>query len=119
MSVDLKRVRDAHDDGNLSPSSKKRLLAASSSSSFSTTGPPGAAGASRAMSNSDSDSDDNGIEDWMRVVETRRKEAIYRQMLEYKRASRDAAAKVRELEVQKKRLEASEHAVEACWTQVC
>ena len=108
MSVDLKRVRDAHDDASSSPASKKRLYGSLGGSN----------GAQSPMSSSAADADDAGMEDWMRVVETHRKEAIFRQMLEYKRASRDAANKVRELEAQKRRLEASEHAVEVCWSQV-
>lgn len=39
-------------------------------------------------------------------------------MLEYKRESIEAARKIRQLEEQRRKLEASEHAVEVCWTQV-
>jgi E3 ubiquitin-protein ligase BRE1 len=65
------------------------------------------------------DADDNGVEDWMRVVHTHQKEAIYRQMLEYKREFKSADARLREFRAQQRRCEASENAMEACWSQVC
>lgn len=52
------------------------------------------------------------------MYQTKRKEAIYRQMLEYRRSYETEARKVRELDEQRKRLEASVQAVEICWTQV-
>ena len=51
--------------------------------------------------------------------QVKRKEAIYRQMLEYRRSYETETRKVRELEEQQRRLEASVQAVEVCWTQVC
>jgi E3 ubiquitin-protein ligase BRE1 len=40
-------------------------------------------------------------------------------MLEYRRSYETETRKVRELEEQQRRLEASVQAVEVCWTQVC
>ncbi|WWD19675.1 E3 ubiquitin-protein ligase BRE1 [Kwoniella shandongensis] len=102
MNADLKRVREnAIDDqstGSPSPA-KRRILAGNASPSVDS-------------------SDGDGMEDWMKVVETKRKEAIYRQMLEYRRASEREAKRANDLEAQRRVLEASFHAVEICWTQV-
>ncbi|OCF38081.1 E3 ubiquitin-protein ligase BRE1 [Kwoniella heveanensis BCC8398] len=98
MNADLKRVRDNALDDSPSPSAKRRVLGNAS--------PPVA------------DSDGDGIEDWQRVVEVKRKEAIYRQMLEYRRASEREARRANDLENQRRVLEASFHAVEVCWSQV-
>ncbi|WWC91748.1 uncharacterized protein L201_006695 [Kwoniella dendrophila CBS 6074] len=99
MNADLKRVRDNAIDDTPSPSAKRRVLAGNSSSPI-------------------NDNDNDGIEDWMRVVEVKRKEAIYRQMLEYRRASEREAKRANEVEAQRRVLEASFHAVELCWNQV-
>ena len=48
----------------------------------------------------------------------KRKEAIYRQMLEYRRSYEQEQRRASELEAQRRVLEASVHAVEVCWTQV-
>ncbi|WVR07641.1 hypothetical protein IAU60_004683 [Kwoniella sp. DSM 27419] len=98
MNADLKRVRDNTLDESPSPSAKRRVLGNAS--------PPVA------------DSEGEGIEEWMKVVETRRKEAIYRQMLEYRRASERETRRANEVEAQRRVLEASVHAVEICWGQV-
>lgn len=50
--------------------------------------------------------------------QTHRKEAIYRQMLEYRRSYEQEARKANDLEAQKRVLEASVAAVEVCWQQV-
>lgn len=55
---------------------------------------------------------------YLTTPQVRRKEAIYRQMLEYRRSYEREAQKVAELETQRRVLEASVHAVEVCWTQV-
>ena len=52
------------------------------------------------------------------MKQTHRKEAIYRQMLEYRRSYREEARRVESLEAQRRRLEASVQAVDACWHQV-
>ncbi|WRT70184.1 uncharacterized protein IL334_007178 [Kwoniella shivajii] len=98
MNADLKRVRDNAIDDTPSPSAKRRVLGHAS--------PPIA------------DSESDGVEDWMKVVETKRKEAIYRQMLEYRRASERESKRANEVEAQRRVLEASFHAVELCWNQV-
>lgn len=54
----------------------------------------------------------------MRVVENHRKEALFRQMLEYRRASHRETARANALESQRRNLEACFRSVEACWTQV-
>ncbi|WVF72955.1 E3 ubiquitin-protein ligase BRE1 [Kwoniella sp. CBS 6097] len=99
MNADLKRVRDNALDDSPSPSAKRRVLGGNAS-------PPV------------TDSDGDGVEDWQRVVEVKRKEAIYRQMLEYRRASEREARRANDLENQRRVLEASFHAVEVCWSQV-
>ncbi|WVO14222.1 E3 ubiquitin-protein ligase BRE1 [Cryptococcus depauperatus] len=99
MNADLKRVRDNTLDDSPSPSTKRRL-----NSNASSPMPPS--------------SDDDGMAEWMKVVETKRKEAIYRQMLEYKRISEREAKRANDIEAQRRVLEASFHAVELCWTQV-
>ncbi|WWC94925.1 hypothetical protein V866_001777 [Kwoniella sp. B9012] len=99
MNADLKRVRDNAIDDTPSPSAKRRVLSGHASPQV-------------------NDSDGDGIEDWMKVVEVRRKEAIYRQMLEYRRASEREAKRANEVEAQRRVLEASFHAVELCWNQV-
>ncbi|RSH91929.1 hypothetical protein EHS25_009299 [Saitozyma podzolica] len=98
MNADLKRVRDTSLEDAPSPTAKRRALSFSS--------PP-----------IDS-SDDSGMEDWMKVVEVRRKEAIYRQMLEYRRSYEEEARRADALEAQRRVLEASVQAVEVCWTQL-
>lgn len=50
--------------------------------------------------------------------QTKRKEAIYRQMLEYRRSYKAEKQRTHELEAQQRVLEASVQAVEVCWTQV-
>ena len=52
------------------------------------------------------------------IIQTHRKEAIYRQMLEYRRMHEREYQRATELEAQKRVLEASVLAVEVCWTQV-
>lgn len=115
MSADLKRVRDGALDEFGSPATKKRAMTLST--------PP----------RSD-DGEEDKLEDWMKVVEvsidaetkwsllnyqqTKRKEAIYRQMLEYRRSYRAEKQRSYELEAQQRVLEASVQAVEVCWTQV-
>ncbi|KAK8853258.1 E3 ubiquitin-protein ligase BRE1 [Kwoniella newhampshirensis] len=99
MNADLKRVRENAIEDTASPSAKRRVLAGNVSPSVDS-------------------SDGDGMEDWMKVVETKRKEAIYRQMLEYRRASERESKRANELEAQRRVLEASFHAVEICWTQV-
>ena len=99
MNADLKRVREgALDDGPQLPGAKRRALSLSS--------PPV------------QETDDDKLEDWQRVVETHRKEAIYRHMLEYRRSYEGEARRARELEAQTRVLEASMRAVDICWAQV-
>lgn len=50
--------------------------------------------------------------------QAKRKEAIYRQMLEYRRMHAREQRRANDLEAQKRVLEASVQAVEICWTQV-
>ncbi|WVQ84645.1 E3 ubiquitin-protein ligase BRE1 [Cryptococcus sp. DSM 104549] len=99
MNADLKRVRENAIDDSPAPSPKRRMNSHPS--------PP-----------VESTDDDDGMEDWMKVVEVKRKEAIYRQMLEYRRSSERESKRANELEAQRRVLEASFHAVEVCWTQV-
>ncbi|KAK4685526.1 E3 ubiquitin-protein ligase BRE1, partial [Tremellales sp. Uapishka_1] len=99
MNVDLKRVREDQFDNGLAGPSKRRALGLST--------PPPA-----------QDSDDDQPEEWMKVVEIKRKEAIYRQMLEYKRSSEREASKASALEAQVRTLKASVHGVEVCWAQL-
>lgn len=54
----------------------------------------------------------------MLTFQVKRKEAIYRQMLEYRRMHERERRRANDLEAQKKVLEASVQAVEVCWTQV-
>ena len=54
----------------------------------------------------------------MNILQAQRKEAIYRQMLEYRRSYEQEAKRANEIEAQKRALEASVQAVEFCWTQV-
>ncbi|WWC64537.1 uncharacterized protein I303_107147 [Kwoniella dejecticola CBS 10117] len=100
MNADLKRVRDNAIDDTPSPSAKRRVLSG------------------HASSTPQPENDEDGIEDWMKVVEIKRKEAIYRQMLEYRRASERETKRANEVEAQRRVLEASFHAVEVCWNQV-
>jgi hypothetical protein len=51
-------------------------------------------------------------------TQTFRKEAIYRQMLEYKRLHKRSSARVAELERRKHALEAGLEGVEVCWSEV-
>lgn len=103
MNADLKRVRDSSLDPSPS-SSKRRALGGASPSSPNSSALPGEG--------------DDGLEDWMRVVESKRKEAIYRQMLDYRRNCEREASRANALERQRQTLEASLKSVEACWTQV-
>ena len=50
--------------------------------------------------------------------QVKRKEAIYRQMLEYRRMHTQEQRRANELEAQTKVLEASMQAVEICWSQL-
>ncbi|WWC72057.1 uncharacterized protein I206_106017 [Kwoniella pini CBS 10737] len=100
MNADLKRVRDNTIDDTPSPSAKRRVLSGHASPTH------------------QNENDEDGIEDWMKVVEVKRKEAIFRQMLEYRRASERESKRANEVEAQRRVLEASFHAVELCWNQV-
>lgn len=102
MNADLKRVRDSSIDGGPS-SSKRRAVAA-------------AGGASSPISPVDAEED--GVEDWVRVVEAKRKEAIYRQMLDYRRSFEREQGRANALERQRRALEDSLRSVETCWAQV-
>lgn len=51
-------------------------------------------------------------------MQVRRKEAIYRQMLEYRRFYQEETRKVEALEAQRRAHEAAVQAVELCWSQV-
>lgn len=51
-------------------------------------------------------------------LQIKQKEAIYRQMLEYRRFYEREADKTAQLEAQRRVMEASVHAVEVCWQQV-
>ncbi|RXK36539.1 hypothetical protein M231_06198 [Tremella mesenterica] len=97
MNADLKRVRETGIDESL-PGAKRRALSMSL--------PP------------TSEPDEDRLEDWQKVVESHRKEAIFRQMLAYKRSYDAEARKASELEAQRRVLEASVRAVEICWAQV-
>lgn len=110
MNADLKRVRESSLDGG--PSSSKRRALAGASSPISNSG-GGGDGAS-----SSSAADDDGVEDWQRVVEVRRKEAIYRQMLDYRRSFEREQRRADALERQHRALEDSLRSVESCWAQV-
>lgn len=105
MNADLKRVRESSLDGG--PSSSKRRAVASS-----------AGGSSPASSHTAPEPEDDGVEDWMRVVETKRKEAIYRQMLQYRRAYEREQARAAALERQQRAFEASVQGYKTCWAQV-
>ncbi|KIR53461.1 E3 ubiquitin-protein ligase BRE1 [Cryptococcus gattii Ru294] len=98
MNADLKRVRENTLDDSPSPSAKRRLNSNASSPI--------------------QPSDDEGMAEWMKIVEVKRKEAIYRQMLEYRRTSERETKRANDLEAQRRVLEASFHAVELCWTQI-
>ncbi|ODN99047.1 E3 ubiquitin-protein ligase BRE1 [Cryptococcus amylolentus CBS 6273] len=100
MNADLKRVRENTLDDSPAPSAKRRL------NSHAPSPVPTSA------------SDDDGMADWMKIVEIKRKEAIYRQMLEYRRSSEREAQRANDLEAQRRVLEASFQAVEVCWTQI-
>jgi hypothetical protein len=103
MNADLKRVRDSSLDGP--SSSKRRALSSGASSPVNTTG-------------GDDSGDADGLEEWMRVVESKRKEAIYRQMLEYRRSNARESARADALEQQCRAHERVLKSFEACWAQV-
>lgn len=105
MNADLKRVRESSLDGG--PSSSKRRAVSQS-----------AGGSSPASSHTVPEADDDGVEDWMRVVETKRKEAIYRQMLQYRRAYEREQSRAAALERQQRAFEASVQGYKTCWAQV-
>ncbi|KAL7418545.1 E3 ubiquitin-protein ligase bre1 [Cryptotrichosporon argae] len=98
MNAELKRVRDLSGDDGPS-SSKRRALGLSSPPSVAADAP-------------------EPQEDWMAAVEARQKEAIYRQMLEYRRLHGHEAARAERVEKQRRTLEASLRSVEVCWAQV-
>ncbi|ORY33397.1 BRE1 E3 ubiquitin ligase-domain-containing protein [Naematelia encephala] len=98
MNADLKRVRESGLEDGVSPAKRRALSNA--------TAPPFLS------------EDEEPAEEWMKVVELRRKEAIYRQMLEYRRSYQEEARRVKELEAQRRVLEASVQAVEVCWNQL-
>ncbi|CDZ98285.1 E3 ubiquitin ligase involved in syntaxin degradation [Phaffia rhodozyma] len=62
------------------------------------------------------DEEDEDADSLTPIIETFRKEAIYRQMLEYKRAHNRSLARVGELEKRKHALEAGLEGVEVCWS---
>ncbi|CAK9782402.1 BRE1-domain-containing protein [Cutaneotrichosporon oleaginosum] len=109
MNADLKRVRDSSLDAP-SSSSKRRAIGSGSS--------PGHSPSSPHQPKDHENEEDEDIEDWMRVVESHRKEALFRQMLEYRRASQREAARASALESQKRNLQACFRSVEACWAQL-
>ncbi|BEI86895.1 hypothetical protein CcaverHIS002_0702410 [Cutaneotrichosporon cavernicola] len=108
MNADLKRVRDSSLDA---PSSSKRRAIGSGSS-------PGHSPSSSHLGKDYEHEEEDDLEDWMRVVETHRKEALFRQMLEYRRTSQREAARAKALESQRRNLEACFRSVEACWAQL-
>ncbi len=109
MNADLKRVRDSSLDA---PSSSKRRAIGSGSS-------PGHSPSSPHHGKDHDHEEEDDVEDWMRVVESHRKEALFRQMLEYRRTSQREAARANALESQRRNLQACFRSVEACWAQVC
>jgi len=112
MNADLKRVRDSSLDGAPS-SSKRRALSTGASSPQSPVDSNGNSSLS-----APAPPDDDGLEDWMRIVETKRKEAIYRQMLEYRRSTERESARANALERQCRAHENVLRSFEACWAQV-
>jgi E3 ubiquitin-protein ligase BRE1 len=108
MNADLKRVRDSSLDA---PSSSKRRAIGSGSS-------PGHSPSSPHHGKDHDHEEEDDVEDWMRIVESHRKEALFRQMLEYRRTSQREAARANALESQRRNLQACFRSVEACWAQV-
>lgn len=106
MNADLKRVRDSSLDALPSSSKRRAIGSGSSPTGPSHSSPPPDAG------------EEEDVEDWMRVVENHRKEAIFRQMLDYQRQTRREEARANALERQRRNIEACFRTVEACWKQV-
>ncbi|TXT05998.1 hypothetical protein VHUM_03759 [Vanrija humicola] len=110
MNADLKRVRDNSIDGGSSPSSSKRRALGSPHS--------GAASPRGAAADDDGDEGEGQLDDWERQLEVKRKEFIFRQMLDYRRSYDREHYRANALERQRRALEASLRSVEACWEQL-
>ncbi|ORX40542.1 BRE1 E3 ubiquitin ligase-domain-containing protein [Kockovaella imperatae] len=98
MNADLKRVRESGVDDGPSPLKRRATGLAS---------PPPAVNL-----------EDAGLEEWQKVMETHRKEAIYRQMLENRRREEAERRRADEIKLQEQKLQASVQAVEICWNQL-